>query len=860
MSTGLPPGGIPALVLDAPSTLYAVTATGVFKTTNGGTLWGAASNGLPGGIGEITALALDPSDTGTLYAGTATLGVYKTTNGGGSWTTASTGLAAPVRALAVHPDTSDTVYAGTAVQGVFRTTNGGASWTTRNAGLWAVEIRALAFDPTSPDTLYAAGDGYGIAKTTDGGASWTMINAGLTSLGVSALAVHPTEPDTLYAATAPGGIFKSTDGGASWSLKTSGSFFCVAFPPLDPETIYAGSSAYFYKIPNDWHSWTGWGWAGASMRALAVHPGDPDVVYIGTAQHGVYKFTNSGFPVAVNTGLSNPAILSLALDPQAPETLYAGTDGGGVFKTVNGGGAWTALGGALPGSVVSVVAVNPFNHTVYAGTDAGGVFQSRDGGTTWTALGTGLAPRQVKALAFSGTSRTAVYAAGQGGVAALLEAYGPVALLAPSGTIIPAWPTFTWSAAPGAIAYYLRFEDSSASLRSVSMLASEAGCAAGTGTCRYTLPGQPLEAGPARWWAVALYQDGMGTLGDGLAFTIAQPTLGAPTGITLDPTPTYTWTALPGAAYYCLWAADSDPAGTSETWYTAAQAGCASGTGTCRITPTTPLAPGAVHWAVQAWNSGGYGPWSDVKGFQVHRLPAVPTARAQRQADGTTPIPLGGTATSTTVVFRATVSDPDAGQKVRLQVEVKPVGTAFTGSVSCYSVLVNSGTPATCKVTGLALGRYHWRVRAKDSLNAVSAWASYATNAESAADFIVSTAPGLPTGRGQYQANGTTPITLGGTATSTTVVFRATVSDPDAGQKVRLQVEVKPVGTAFTGAVSRSSVLVSSGTAATCAVTGLARGTSYHWRLRAMDALGIPSAWVSYATNPESAADFKVAP
>jgi hypothetical protein len=43
-------------------------------------------------------------------------------------------------------------------------------------------------------------------------------------------------------------------------------------------------------------------------------------------------------------------------------------------------------------------------------------------------------------------------------------------------------------------------------------------------------------------------------------------------------------------------------------------------------------------------------------------------------------------------------------------------------------------------------------------------------------------------------------------------------------------------------------------------VSPLTHGTSYHWRLRTIDALGIPSAWVSYATNPETQADFGVAP
>jgi hypothetical protein len=245
----------------------------------------------------------------------------------------------------------------------------------------------------------------------------------------------------------------------------------------------------------------------------------------------------------------------------------------------------------------------------------------------------------------------------------------------------------------------------------------------------------------------------------------------------------------------------------------------------------------------------------------VNHAPAVPTNRFQRQSNGTTNIALGGWATSQTVVFAATVSDPDAGQTVRLQVEAKPVGTAFDGTVSCQGALVASGTATSCSVTGLTLGAgYHWRLRAVDIDGLAGAWASYALNAEDAADFQVNTRPDLPMNRFQRQADGTTQIPLGGVATSSTVVFAATVTDPDAGQTVRLQVEVKPVGTNFNGSVSCQSGLVASGTAASCTVTGLTPGTSYHWRLRGRDSVNVNGNWVSFATNPETAADFVVAP
>jgi hypothetical protein len=76
--------------------------------------------------GTTYALAIDPAAPATLYAGTDG-GVFKSTNGGASWRAASTGLTyITVRSLALDPATPTTVYAGTN-GGMFKSTNGGES-------------------------------------------------------------------------------------------------------------------------------------------------------------------------------------------------------------------------------------------------------------------------------------------------------------------------------------------------------------------------------------------------------------------------------------------------------------------------------------------------------------------------------------------------------------------------------------------------------------------------------------------------------------------------------------------------------------------------------------------------------------
>jgi hypothetical protein len=95
-------------------------------------------------------------------------------------------------------------------------------------------------------------------------------------------------------------------------------------------------------------------------------------------------------------------------------------------------------------------------------------------------------------------------------------------------------------------------------------------------------------------------------------------TLIYPTGTIQGNAPTYQWRAVSGATWYWLWVNDSATSGGKiTTWYTAAQAGCASGSGTCSVAPSIPLAKGNAQWWIQTWNEFGNGPWSDGMTFVV---------------------------------------------------------------------------------------------------------------------------------------------------------------------------------------------------------------------------------------------------
>ena len=106
------------------------------------------------------------------------------------------------------------------------------------------------------------------------------------------------------------------------------------------------------------------------------------------------------------------------------------------------------------------------------------------------------------------------------------------------------------------------------------------------------------------------------TVNVGCAAPPSSATLASPSDSTTTATPTYTWNAVPCASWYYLWVDDSVNTRIQQ-WYAAADAGCASGTGTCSVTPTTALNVGAARWWIQTWDSAGYGPWSAGMNFSV---------------------------------------------------------------------------------------------------------------------------------------------------------------------------------------------------------------------------------------------------
>jgi photosystem II stability/assembly factor-like uncharacterized protein len=92
----------------------------------------------------------------------------------------------------------------------------------------------------------------------------------------------------------------------------------------------------------------------------------------------------------VENGRVEPALQGrgarcLAVDPEDPDTLYVGTSDEGIFKSSDGGKSWEGLSG-VEHPRVTAVAISPVDGAVYAGTEPSSLFVSRDGGASWREL------------------------------------------------------------------------------------------------------------------------------------------------------------------------------------------------------------------------------------------------------------------------------------------------------------------------------------------------------------------------------------------------------------------------------------------------------------------------------------------
>ena len=183
---------------------------------------------------------------------------------------------------------------------------------------------------TNGARLYARTDVGGVFKSDNGGENWQFISGYATTLSglyIQGLAIHPSNNNTVYIACGTSyrttdesrGVWKTTDGGNSW--------------------IHVLQNVNFSG--NDDIRWGG--------ECITIDPVNPEIVYAGGRESGVYKSTNGGasWVVVAASNVVTGNISTITIRPGTSGNtaeIWVGSQGtAGVWRSQNGGTSWTQL-------------------------------------------------------------------------------------------------------------------------------------------------------------------------------------------------------------------------------------------------------------------------------------------------------------------------------------------------------------------------------------------------------------------------------------------------------------------------------------------------------------------------------------
>ncbi len=257
----------------------------------------------------------------------------------------------------------------------------------RRPSEWFYNQRAFPFDSISPqhhrEALVEARRLKAIRTRATAEVVWEQEGPSNIPGRITDIDVNLQNSNEFYAASAAGGVFKTTDYGESWT------------PIFDQVGAYP-------------------------IGALAVHPTNPDIIYVGTGEANPGGSSHEGFGMykSIDGGLSwncigletSSRIGRVIVDPDYPDTVYVSVFGGrwfnspghrGLLRTQDGGATWDTL--LAPNAVTGCIdlAIQPSTGVMIAamwefrsglGT---AIWRSTDRGDTWTNMsdaGAGLPP------------------------------------------------------------------------------------------------------------------------------------------------------------------------------------------------------------------------------------------------------------------------------------------------------------------------------------------------------------------------------------------------------------------------------------------------------------------------------------
>jgi photosystem II stability/assembly factor-like uncharacterized protein len=203
------------------------------------------------------------------------------------------------------------------------------------------------------------------------------------------------------------GLFRMMEGGNEWraiqrGLPEAPAIRALAVHPVNPNIIYAGTQSGPYRSSDRGEHWERVDVADHRLPvwSFLFHPADPDTMFIGYENCEIYRSDDAGerwmrlpvsvrFPDITTAPGANPAKRVLMMDASVaePDYLYAAIEVGGTLRSTDGGDHWENLsdGQYLDDDTLDMhgVLASRWRPGTVFGIGRAGMFQSTDDGDHW---------------------------------------------------------------------------------------------------------------------------------------------------------------------------------------------------------------------------------------------------------------------------------------------------------------------------------------------------------------------------------------------------------------------------------------------------------------------------------------------